>query len=155
MKHLWCLALILCVLSMGACSLKTAEYRGPFSPANPPPAGQARVYLYRLKQPYFPQAGVYLNEVPLTILPERSYHTFTAEPGYYFVHMKPYGNAQGYKPIKLWVEFEADKEYFLELDQVGTIYGLYIRSRDEAMVELLLTQSVDGTHGIPPGMPLY
>lgn len=145
-----------CVLAclVSACTFATADRIGAFKPAEPPASGMARVYVYRLNEPAFGQAGLYVNEVPLALLPKRTYHTFTAAPGDYYIRMLPYGMDRYYNQLSLWVHFDSDQEYYIEIDQTGTIFGMYLRTRDEAMVELPLTELVTGTQGIPPAMPL-
>lgn len=156
MKRLTFAVALLATLASG-CMYKSPKLGEEFKPVRPVPEGKAQVYFYYLGWHYVPEIGIQANEVPLTLLPFKSYFTFTAEPGLYRIKVIPYDRPGGlsYKNLNITYLFEADQEYFVEIDQTGTIYGIYLRTPDEALVELTLTREVGGTQGIPPAFTLY
>ena len=106
----WLLIIILAALS--GCSTTLLE--GPkFKPANPPPAGKALVYIYRLNStPYLLSPDLLINGKKILELANRGYSYVYLKPGDHEIKAN-WSFASGRKDLQGKIKVEAGKTYFI------------------------------------------
>jgi hypothetical protein len=114
------LALLTAFLGVAGCSTVGPAY----TPAPPPPEGQALVYVMRTSVGYgnFWPTVFSLNDTKVVSLYDKGYSWIYVKPGRYKISA---GTAMNSSYLKFVMPVEAQKEYFVEYTQEPAGYRMY------------------------------